>query len=32
MRAKVDDKFYPIVFMLFDKLGEIDSDITVNLK
>jgi hypothetical protein len=32
LRVKVDDKFYPIVYMLFDKLGEIDSEITMNLK
>lgn len=32
LRSKVDEKFYPIIFMLFDKLGELDSEETANLK
>jgi hypothetical protein len=32
LRAKVDVSFYPIVYMLFDKLGEIDSEISANMR
>lgn len=32
LRSKVDDRFYPVIYMLFDKLGEIDSELTVNMK
>lgn len=32
LRSKVDDRFYPIIFMLFDKLGEIDTEITKDLR
>jgi hypothetical protein len=28
LKSKIDEKFYPIIFMLFDRLGEIDSEIT----
>jgi hypothetical protein len=32
MRNRVDDRFYANIFMLFDKLGELDSEETANLK
>ena len=28
LKGKVDDRFYPNIFMLFDRLGEIDPSIT----
>jgi hypothetical protein len=32
LRGKVDSMFYPIVYMLFDMLGEIDSEISANMR
>ena len=32
LRNKVDDRFYPVVYMLFDKLGEIDNELTKDMK
>jgi hypothetical protein len=32
LRNKVDDRFYGNIFVLFDKLGELDSEETANLK
>ena len=32
LRSKVDERFPNIIFMLFDKLGAIDSSLTATMK
>lgn len=32
MKSKVDDKFYPLIVMMFDRLGEISPEITAQYK
>lgn len=32
LKSKIDDRFYPVIFMMFDRLGAIDPSITAQYK
>ena len=32
LKSKIDERFLPVAFFLFDKLGDIDSELTANMK
>jgi hypothetical protein len=32
LRSKIDERFFPVIMMLFDRLGVIDSVLTKEMK